>query len=143
MSIESTAQVSRPHPDLEDELWGPHWRGLADEELLFQRCSQCGQLRWPPAVRCPNCLSKKFDWSPQEPKGVIWSVAIYEQGYHPAFKGLLPYNVILVDLDSGIRYVSQMVGIENEAIEVGTRVKGKYVEVEPGLKLLLFEKESA
>ena len=48
-------------------------------------------------------------------------------------------DIVLVDLDEGVRLASQLVGCEPDDIEIGQRVVAKIVEVQDGLALPLFE----
>ncbi len=40
-----------------------------------------------------------------------------------------PFNVIMVDLDEGPRMMSRLEGVENDAIEIGARVKARLSEI--------------
>jgi uncharacterized protein len=53
-----------------------HADALRAGEIRFQRCAQCGHLRWPPASICPECLSDAADWSTVSGRGHIWSFAV-------------------------------------------------------------------
>ena len=134
-----SADAARPRPDLDDPLWGPHWRGIREHELRFQQCDACGTLRWPPAPLCPNCLEPAHGWTACQPEGTIWSVAIYEHAYHPGFRAQLPYGVVLVGLDCGINYISRICPDDLDRVAPDQRVTGVFVELEPGLVLLEFE----
>jgi uncharacterized OB-fold protein len=45
------------------------------------------------------------------------------QLYHPGFKGEIPYNVTVVELEEGPRMTANLVGCPNDQIRVGMPVE--------------------
>lgn len=128
----------RPLPDTESPLVGHFWRAVRVGRLEFQRCSVCGYLRWPPAPLCPECLAPGGDWTEVDGRGTIWSFAIYEHVYHEAFRAEVPYNVALIELDAGPRLITNVVGLPNEALEIGLRVRAVFDPLDAEVTLLRF-----
>jgi uncharacterized OB-fold protein len=91
-------------------------------DLMFQRCSQCEYLRFPPAPVCPECLSHEFGWVQDSGLGRVWSFCIYRRAFDPAFAKAVPYNVALIELDSGPRMISNVLGVDEDEIHIGLRV---------------------
>jgi uncharacterized OB-fold protein len=129
---------TRPLPDLEHPLYGPHWAAAAAERLEVQKCEGCGALRWPPGPTCPECLRVGGRWTPLSGAGRIWSVAIYEHAFDEAFRDELPYACVLVELAEGPSLIARAVGIEPEELEIGMCVEAVFPEVAPGIRLLGF-----
>lgn len=129
---------SRPLPDTVSPLVGHFWRAVGAGRLEFQRCAACGYLRWPPAPLCPECLAPGGDWIAVDGHGAIWSFAIYEHVYHEAFRGEVPYNVALVELDAGPRLITNIVGLPNDELEIGLRVRPVFEADERGVTLVRF-----
>jgi hypothetical protein len=71
---------------------------------------------------CPECLSPSWRWVHDTGLGTVWSFCIYHRAFDPAFTAALPYNVVLVELDSGPRLISNVLGIEREDLHIGLRV---------------------
>jgi uncharacterized OB-fold protein len=111
---------------------------LASPEVSFQCCSSCGFLRHPAAPICPECLGRTFEWRLDSGLGSVWSFCIYHRAFDPAFEAALPYNVVLVELDSGPRIISNVLGVEPRDLHVGLRVRALATEVLPGHFLLYF-----
>jgi len=65
-------------------------------------------------------------------------LVIYRQSPHPAFKA--PYAVVLVEMEEGVRMISNMVGIAPEEIRIGMPVEVVFEEVRQGLILPKFRK---
>jgi uncharacterized OB-fold protein len=124
----STAE--RPLPDVADPLHAPFWEGTAAGELRAQRCEECGYLRWPPERLCPECLSLDTSWAALTGKGSVWSYAVYEHAYHPAF-----------ELDEGPLMISRIVERVAPSIQVDVRVTATFPELAPGVHLVYFELE--
>lgn len=85
------------------------WESLAGKTLSIQGCADCGRLEHPPTVSCPSCGSLNREWRPVSGHGTIHSYTICAHAVHPALESLIPYNVIIVDLDEGGRIVSSLV----------------------------------
>lgn len=112
------------------------WNGLRDNKLLIQRCSGCGQQRHPPRPMCPHCRS--LDWTTIESsgRGVVYSYVMPHQPRFPFFD--YPYVVALVELDEGVRLVSNLTGIDPADITVGMAVEVYYQSFDGDLVLHQF-----
>jgi uncharacterized OB-fold protein len=127
-----------PLPDVSSGLAAPFWQAAREGRLVFQRCGTCGYRRWPPAPVCPECLTPGGSWTEVDGHGTIWSFAIYEHAYHPAFRGQLPYNVALVELEAGPRLITNIVGIAPEALCIGLRVEPIFEAITADVTLVRF-----
>jgi uncharacterized OB-fold protein len=127
--------VTRPLPDLDDALTGPHWRAASAGRLEVQRCDTCDELRWPPAAICPECLAVGGTWSALSGDGQVWSVATYHRAFHPGLKGDVPYRVALVELAEGPRMVTNV----RDDVDAGDAVRAVFDEVAPKTALIRFE----
>lgn len=106
----------------DDDPWLAEFRRLGrDGVLRFQQCGVCGYLRYPPAQRCPECLATDTAWVADDGPATVWSVAIYHRAYAPQFAEMLPYAVVLAELDSGPRLISTAVGLPAESVRIGQR----------------------
>jgi uncharacterized OB-fold protein len=105
--------------------------------LKFQHCLRCAYVRYPEAPICPECLSHESEWRADTGSGTIWSWCVYHRVYNDAFAEALPYNVALVELDSGPRVISNVLNAVTP-IRIGDRVIATPREVAPGRFLLYF-----
>jgi uncharacterized OB-fold protein len=101
-----------------DHVNRPFWDGCREGELRLQRCSSCGELRYPISTICPRCLSTEAAWEPLSGRGRIFSFAVFRHAYNKDWAGRVPYNVTLVQLDEGPRLISNVVGVEPEALRI-------------------------
>ncbi|OJZ74369.1 nucleic acid-binding protein [Mycobacterium paraffinicum] len=104
------------------------WSGLKDHKLLIQRCADCKMLRVPPRPMCGNCQSLNWDSIESTGRGTVYSFVMPQ--YPPLPFLQYPYVVALIELDEGVRIVSNLCDIEPAAIEVGLPVEVFYEKFE-------------
>lgn len=117
--------TARPAPRATDDS-AVYWDAVARHELVAQRCTDCGKLRHPPRPMCPHCQS--LDWHEQRLAdiGTLYSYAVLHHPRNPQFD--YPVLAALVDLDDGVRIVTNLVGVDPAHIEIGMRLS---VDFEP------------
>lgn len=114
------------------------WEGCKRGELLIQQCRHCGKLRYYPRVACPWCGSEEYRWHKASGKGEVYSFIVVHPPTLPAFKDRVPYPVILVELEEGVRMISNMVDCKNEDIRIGMPVEVVFDQVSEHLTLPKF-----
>jgi len=70
--------------------------------------------------------------------GTVASFTICYPPVLPAFADRVPYNAVVVQLDEGPFMVSNLVDIDNDAIEVGLPVEVTFVDLDDELTLPQF-----
>jgi uncharacterized protein len=100
------------------------WSGLKEHQLRIQRCTDCKALRVPPRPMCGKCQSLRWDYLVSSGHGTVYSFVMPK--YPPLPFLQYPYVVALIELDEGVRIVSNLCDIEPEAIEVGMPVEVFY-----------------
>ena len=121
----------------------PSSEELASSGLVLQRCAACGYRRFPRTPVCPECLGRDADPEPDPGLGTIWSVCVYHRAFDEAFAEAVPYNVVLVELDSGPRVISNVLGVEPHDLRIGQRVVATTREVALGRHLVYFQLDDA
>jgi uncharacterized OB-fold protein len=112
------------------------WDGINDHKLLIQRCAECGRLRHPPRPMCPNCNALSWDAIESAGRGAVFSFVMPQHPPYPWFD--YPYIVVLVDLDEGIRLVSNLCDVAPDDAAIGMRVEVFYEHFDDGLVLPQF-----
>ena len=84
------------------------WEGVHRGELLIQRCAACHTLRHPPRPVCPRCQSLEWDTVRSSGRGTLHTYAV---PHHPTEPDAEPRIVVLVELDEGVRLVSNLTGV--------------------------------
>jgi len=105
----------KPLPKLNADTM-PFWDGCRNHELRFQKCTECGHVRWPPSIICPLCYSNRTEWIRASGKGKVFSFVVYHKAYHPAFEADLPYVVAIVELEEGPHFLTNIVGCDPGAV---------------------------
>lgn len=119
----------------------PFWDAARQGTLLAQKCRSCGKFRkmvLPETLVCADCLSPDYDWVSLAGRGVIYSFVVVHRPFHPAFQESIPYNLAIIQLDEGTQMVSNIVGLPNEALLVGTPVQVTFDQVSDSIWLPRF-----
>ncbi len=90
---------------------------------MVQKCGGCGSLRFPAYEICSKCNSTKASWVPVSGRGVVYSFNIMHQLYHPGFATEVPYAVVVVDLEEGCKFISNLLKIKPHEIKCGMPVE--------------------
>jgi uncharacterized OB-fold protein len=124
-------RVTPPAPGRDDEFF---WAGVEQDRLLARRCAACEYLQHPPSPMCPRCGSVEWKVTDLAGTGSVYSWVVSR---HPSQPDSDVRIVALIDLDEGIRMVSNLQDIEAGDITPGLRVQVSFPEV-GGVKLPQF-----
>jgi uncharacterized OB-fold protein len=124
------SEAMRPKPQSTEYSEG-FWEGVRRGELVVQRCTDCECLRHYPQPMCADCHGTAFDWAPVSGLGAIYSYTVSHSAFHPAWKDHVPYVLATIELDEGIRMITDLLGVDPESIAIGQRVE-VYFESMPG-----------
>jgi uncharacterized OB-fold protein len=116
----------------------PFWDGARRGTLVLQRCIDCGQHRFPAARYCARCRGERSEWVATPGAGVVESFCTFHKAYWPGFEHDVPYDVVQVRLDEGVRLFSNLVGVQRERIRSGMRVRAHFDPVTPEVTLVKF-----
>jgi uncharacterized OB-fold protein len=126
-----------PLADLDTQ---PFWDGCREGRLLVPRCRACGETRWPPGPMCPACRSAETDWIEASGRGAVYSWVVVTHPVHPALVDQVPYVVGLVELDEGVRIVSNITGCAPEEVVAEMPVEVYFEEVAEDVRLPNFRR---
>lgn len=112
------------------------WDGLRADRLLVQRCDDCGRLRHPPRPMCPHCTALGWTAVPASGRGAVVSFVLPRHPQWPWFDD--DYVVALVELEEGVRIVSNLVDVAPGDVRVGLPVAVRFVRFDDDLVLPLF-----
>lgn len=135
--MSDTTAPTRFEPPADRDLQ-PFWDGTREQQLLIPTCRACGKSFWYPRPTCPHCLSADIDWRPSAGTGEIAAVSVMYRPANPMMADKVPYAVVLVDLDDGVRVMSNMVEIDATDVRVGMRVELVWEALTDGRHLWLF-----
>ncbi len=112
------------------------WAGLRSDRLLVQRCDDCDRLRHPPRPMCPHCTSLAWTAVPASGRGTVASFVLPRHPQWPWFDE--DYVVALVDLEEGVRIVSNLVDVAPADVRIGLAVEVRFARFDDDLVLPLF-----
>ena len=125
-------------PKISDDA-APFWQGCREQRLLFQKCSDCGHIRYPASVVCPECLSAAHAWIEVKGEGRIYSFVVFQRAFHPSMADRIPYVVAVVELDEGPSFLTNIVDCDPLQVSCDQRVRIKWEETDQGLPLPMFQ----
>ncbi len=107
------------------------WDGVEAGELRIGTCQACGQLHHPPQPICRSCGSTDMGFTVSTGKGVVYSHVTH---HYPKLPGVeLPHTVLLVELEEGVRLVSEWAAdAKPDATYVGQPVHAAFTKVPGG-----------
>ncbi len=101
----------------------PFWEGCRRGELLIQKCQTCGALNFYPKLYCAECLSSNLEWVKSAGRGKVYSYMVVYAFQPTEFTEDVPYVVAIIDLDEGVRMMSNIVGCDPETVRCDMRVE--------------------
>ena len=114
------------------------WEGCRKHELRFQRCNDCGHVRWPPSVLCPQCHATEINWLISKGIGRVYTFAVYHTAFHSGFTADLPYTVAVVVLDEGPHLLTNIVGCRPDEVRCDMPVEVIWEDVDERITLPKF-----
>jgi uncharacterized OB-fold protein len=116
----------------------PFWEAAKRHELTLQKCDRCGTVRYYPRPRCPECQSPDTTWTVMSGRGSVYSFTIVHRPLARWFKDHMPVVVAIIDLDEGVRMMSNVVECEPDDVHVGMRVAVTWDDVDEEITLPKF-----
>jgi uncharacterized OB-fold protein len=133
-----TMNDRKPEPSAEG-LSAPYWEATKRGELTIQRCSDCAKPRHYPSVLCPHCYSADHDWIIASGRGKLHSWTVTHHGFHPAFKALLPYTLVTVDIEEGVRVLGLLGDGAAQELKTGMALQARFLARQDGFGELTFD----
>jgi uncharacterized protein len=130
-SIEATRLEVRAFPGRGDPSYlhptitpqnRPFYDGLARRELVVLRCAKCRNARFPAGPVCPHCHSAEAAWEGIAGTGTVRSWMRYHRSYVPELEDVLPYTIVVVELDDGPALFGRLATDGNDAF-IGMRTR--------------------
>lgn len=118
----------RPLPEVNPET-EPYWKGAADGKLLIGECQSCEfQFHYPRAF-CPDCFSDDVSLVEAAGTGTVYTYAgVRKMSGWPEED--LPLVVGYVELDEGVRMMTNIRNAHPDDVEVGDKVRVVFVPTE-------------
>jgi uncharacterized protein len=146
---------TRLEPPVGDES-GPFWEATREGLLLVQWCTACERGVFYPRSFCPFCTATAAAGKGGQGEGALeWREASGRATVHAAvvehrpeaagarFSEGEPYCIALVDLEEGVRMMTNIVGCPPEDVRCGMAVTVTWEPLGDGRQLALFRPAGA
>jgi uncharacterized OB-fold protein len=117
----------------------PFWEAAKRHKLMIQTCNDCGLKIFYPRKYCPDCWSANLGWFEASGRGRVFSYSITMAGVEERFAEDLPFVLALVDLEEGIRMMTNIVECKPDEVSIGMDVKVTFRDVTDEFSLPMFK----
>ena len=111
-----------------------HQAELNAGHFLIQHCGGCDRHVYFPREICPHCGSDALHLVPPRGTGTVYATTTVRRKAEAGGD----YNVVLIDLDEGVRLMSRVEGVAPADVIIGQRVQAR-VAVKDGVGLVVFD----
>jgi uncharacterized OB-fold protein len=129
----------RPFEPPASELTQPFWDATRERRLLVQWCTSCDEPVWFPREVCLRCLGNTLEWRAASGAGSVYAFLVEHRPNLPDVFGDAPYVVALVELEEGVRMMTNVVGCAPGEVTVGMPVRVTWEPLSDGRNLPQFE----
>lgn len=131
MEVVRGAEWQRPLP-APDRTQRPFYEAAARGELRYQRCPACDHAQFYPRAACTACGGDP-EWAIASGRGTVHTFTVVRQNFMAPFADELPYVVAMVELEEGVRMMTNVTDCAPEEVRIGLVVEAYAVECEDGL----------
>lgn len=115
------------------EEWQAH---LAEGRLMLQRSRSTGRFLFYPRIAAPGSGARDLEWVRASGRGTVHATTVVRR------KPPEPsYNVVLVDLEEGVRLMSEVVDTAPDAVAIGMAVRAR-IDRDGPVPRLVFVREA-
>lgn len=97
-------------------------------ELWLPYCPHCHRAFFYPRGQCPFCLAEGWQWKPACGRGRVYSYTIVRVSALDEFRDATPYVYALIELEEGVRLVSNVIDCPEEFLRPDMPVKLAWIE---------------
>ncbi|MQF82584.1 hypothetical protein FIM02_00230 [SAR202 cluster bacterium AD-802-E10_MRT_200m] len=137
---------SRPMP-IVTPFTQPYWDGALSGKLMIQRCNHCKSYYHPPVSSCAKCVGEEeaaLEFEVVSGRGTVYSHTLIRDTRIKGFEDIMPYTVVMVELEEQPRLIhyANMPQTEADEITVGASVEVIFIDIGDGIKLPDFKLSS-
>jgi uncharacterized OB-fold protein len=129
--------TARQEPRASDEAQ-PFWDATRDRRFVLPWCTDCERAIWYPRTTCPACFGSAVEWRDDSGDGTVYAASVHHRPGPGRDAADAPYAVVLVDLDAGVRMMSNVVGCPPADVAAGMRVTVAWEPLSDGRHLPVF-----
>lgn len=107
----------------------PFWDAARAGKLVLQHCEDCAMPIHYPRIACPHCGSDRLGWRAASGRGTVYSYTVVVSNAPSAFLADMPYVVAVIELDEGVRMLSNIVDCDVDALRCDMPVEVVFEEL--------------
>jgi uncharacterized protein len=115
----------------------PFWDALKAHRVDLQQCDDCRRWVFFPRSPCPGCFSARLSWKTVSGHGELLTFTLSRVPTIPELADEVPQKLAVVRLDEGAHINTTLVGVTEDEIKVGMRLKPVFDDIVPGETTLL------
>jgi uncharacterized OB-fold protein len=116
----------------------PFWEATREHRLVLQYCTVARKFQHYPRPVSIYTGRKTIEWRAVEGGGVVYACTVTRRG-PPAFRGREPYIIATIELDEGVRLMSNVVVADSQQeVSIGARVKLQWAPMADGFNFPVF-----
>lgn len=117
------------------------WKAAEENRFVAQKCNHCGKLWHPPRAICSECQSTDQGEQALSGRGTVIS---WVMPVHPPALGFdEPPIVVLVEVEEGLRFVTNIVGVPPDQIRIGMHVQVGFAKTKSGKAVPVFHRRES
>jgi uncharacterized OB-fold protein len=89
---------------------------------------------------CAECGSWSWEWSLSSGRGALFTWTVVVRAMHPAFAEDVPLAPAVIEMEEGVRLLSQVVDCPPEELEIGMPVEVVFEDVSDEVTLPRFRR---
>jgi uncharacterized OB-fold protein len=79
-----------------------------------------------------------WEWEAVSGRGTLFSWTVTHQAIHPAFADALPYAIVVVELEEGVRVVSGVRGLAPSDLRLALPLQAEIDQIDDAIGLVYF-----
>ncbi len=123
------SEIEHPKPGIDWETRA-YWEGAKRHELILQRCSSCAAIQHRPRALCVSCFADTIEYFRASGRGSVYSYTITHQNQSPGFRNATPYVLAWVELEEGVRLLSNIVGCSPDKVRIGMPIEVDFADID-------------
>ena len=128
--------TDKPLPNITPKTQ-PFWDALKAHRVDIQQCDDCQRWVFFPRLHCPHCFSRRLTWKTVSGEGELLTYTLSRVPTLIELADEVPQKLAVIQLDEGPHLNTTLVGLDEDQIKIGMRVRPVFDDIVPGETTLL------
>ena len=107
-----------------------YWREIPQRyRLEGNKCKKCGQAFFPPRLICSGCKGREFEKVQLDDQGKLLTYTVIRVA-PSQFMDQAPYALGIVELNEGVKMLSQIADCDLDKINIGMNVRVEFRKIQ-------------